>query len=456
MTADDRAHRPRASRTPRHLRQKMKLKVDLGTWAFAAFLLVVALAAAVAGVHDASLRGAGLGVTAVGAILAAVGVFLLIDAALLFQLGWRSSWPGGARLRPPCKSAVLVGFMLVILLGIAAFLAGIRAPGPQRPLALVLATMVIGASAAGLRFFRREAMGTVLRVGTAALGLVGVLIGVGQFWYQNQYAPTRAGRAVALKVSLERVARQKGYDVVRANLDYENIAGRSVWVIGSAYTLTGSRLVPCLRPPIAARVKHVFDHMLIDPQRSFMTNVREERPGAVLAAGKFVADGKRLDPSVPSRRSYVLFVPRGRYQLLRLRAELFAISSSVQLSQRRDPTFTTFPGDNELYGLWHVDDDSWLHDLISGRERWVVLRYELVDLNRKESATRVSPDLRVTARFPDPTWSAGMPGKALVERLFTTPKPSDSSEPFADSELALEPVAKASAHERKALACRPG
>jgi hypothetical protein len=32
-----------------------------------------------------------------------------------------------------------------------------------------------------------------------------------------------------------------------------------------------------------------------------------------------------------------------------------------------------------MYGFWHVDDDSWLNDLVSGRERWVVIRYELVD-----------------------------------------------------------------------------
>ena len=187
-------------------------------------------------------------------------------------------------------------------------------------------------------------------------------------------------------------------------------------------------------------LQQIINGFLPDPQRTrFMADVWEERPATVLVAGKFVGDGKRLDADVSSRRQLVFHVRRGRYQLLRFRAQLFAIPASVQLSQRTLPEYTTFRGDNDLYGFWHVDDDSWLHDLVYGRDRWVVMRYELVS---RPDAPVTSPDLRVTARFPDPTWSEGKPSAASVQKLFAKPQPSDASEPFADTELALEEVAE--------------
>lgn len=168
-----------------------------------------------------------------------------------------------------------------------------------------------------------------------------------------------------------------------------------------------------------------------------MTDVWEKQPADVLAAGKFVGDGKRLDAGVASTRDFIFQVPRGRYQLLRFRAQLFAIPATVQLSQRTLPVWASFAGDNNLYGFWHIDDDSWLHDLTYGRERWVVMRYELA----APRARSISPDLRVTARFPDPTWSKARPDQAAVLRLFAQRQASDASEPFVDTELALQPVA---------------
>jgi hypothetical protein len=80
-----------------------------------------------------------------------------------------------------------------------------------------------------------------------------------------------------------------------------------------------------------------------------------------------------------------------------------------------------------------------------------VIRYELV---ARPQATATSPDLRVTARFPDATWSKARPDRAGIEALFEQAQPSDASEPFADTELALEDVAQPSAQETTAHGCR--
>src|SRR5207302_11046540 len=107
------------------------------------------------------------------------------------------------------------------------------------------------------------------------------------------------------------------------------------------------------------------------------------------------------------------------------------------------------PGDHELYVFWHVDDDSWFHDVVVGRGRWVVIRYELVKIGHRNKDTQVFQTLRVTARFPDPTWSEARPSNNKVEGLFAGPAPSDASEPFADAELAGAPIATPTKEEVK-------
>jgi hypothetical protein len=405
----------------------------LRVYAFTAFALAVGAAAIVVGLHDAALAPASLGGAVGSVVLLAFGVVLLVAAWELVVL---SRDPGWYRDEPPrCKAVVLVALLLTALLGLYVFLSAIRAASAQWPLVLVVGIVLIVVALLGLRFFARDARVTLPRLGTIALGLLGTIIGTWQFWYQHEYVPSHTGTAVTLDVGLRLDRKGTSYNAVRVTLEYQNVGDASVSVIGSAYTLTGSRIVRCRRPATADAVQRIFRGFLPDPQRTrFMSDVWEKQPATVLAAGKFVGDGKRLDADVPARRELIFVVPRNRYQLLRFRAQLFAIPSSIRLSERKQPQYERFAGDNNLYGYWRVDDDSWLHDLVYGRERWVVTRCELVT---RPKAPATAPDLRVTARFPEPRWGEGRPSKDYVDRLFEKPEPSDSSEPFAATELPL-------------------
>jgi hypothetical protein len=109
--------------------------------------------------------------------------------------------------------------------------------------------------------------------------------------------------------------------------------------------------------------------------------------------------------------------------------------------------------DNEVYGFWQVVDDSWLHDLLYGRERRIVIRYDLVNAKRPTVAT-TADDVSVRARFPNPTWRDQEPSKSLVDRLFAQPDFTDSSIPFSASELPLESVTQPTAKDPSI--CRGG
>ena len=417
-------------------------------YALAAFFLILGVASIVVGAHDAALAQPTLGETAASALLLVGGILLVAAAASLDRLVRRTPWK--SRKRPPCHPTVLMACLVTIVFGVYVLFSGLGTPAQQRWIVVAVALVIIGAAVLGLVLFGRDVELTLPRVGTAvALTLLGTAIGAWEFWYQHQYVPAHAGGAVSLKVKLTRAGEQGAFDVVRATVDYQAIGGRSVAAVGSVYSLTGSRVVRCPRSATVKQVEGAFKGALLDPQRiRFMADVLEQPP-SVLAAGKFVADGKRLDPDVPADREFVFLVPKHRYQLLRFRAQLFAVPASVPLSRRMRPKYTTFGG-NQLYGYWRIDDDSWLHDLLTGRERWLVMRYDLVDPTSKVNQRKppetalVSQALHVVARFPDPTWSAGLPSRKATERMFSGARTinslelSDASEPFADSELPLE------------------
>jgi hypothetical protein len=415
---------------------------------FCLFLLLLGAALIVIGGHDAALAGSTLAVTTASASLLFVGIFLVAAAWRLDRLWRRDSWKSGAR--PPCHPVILAAFVVTILFGLYLMFAALgTSEGAQRLIVVVVALVIVAVAALGLLFFGPDVKLTLPRVGAVALGLVGTTLGAWQFWYQNQYVPSHAGGTVKLQARLRQIGHAGRFDVIGAALDYETIGGKSVSVVGSAYTLTGSNIVACPRSATVSRVRDYFSGFLLDPQKvRFMADVVEQAP-TVLAAGKFVADGKRLDPNVPADREFVFYVPHRRFQLLRFRAQLFAVPASLRLSQRTPPTFLPIPGDNELYGYWHIDDDSWFHDLVFGRERWLVMRYELVDpgnaVDRRKPAkvASASPVLHVLARFPNATWQHGRPSAQATEALFANPgainaqEPRDASEPFADSELSL-------------------
>jgi hypothetical protein len=147
-------------------------------YAFAASLAALALAAAVIGVHDASLAGGGLGGTLGSAALVAIAVVLAIAAWQLAGLTRHRTWENG--VRPPCKPIVLVAFLLTILVGVYTFFSAIRSPGPQRPFVVAGAALPVLLGLGGLSFFGRDARVTLPRLGTIALGFVGTILGAWQ------------------------------------------------------------------------------------------------------------------------------------------------------------------------------------------------------------------------------------------------------------------------------------
>lgn len=426
---------------------------------FAGFFSLAGIAALVVGAHDATLHGSGLGVLFPGLLLLlAGGVF--IGAAWKLIRAARSPKEHEKRSLS-CEPPVPLAFLVSILLGVYVFFGALAGTGPQRAIVITVSVAFMAAGAVGLGLFWGDIEVSVVRVGaTVALTVTGLLVGVWEFWYQNAYVPSHLDRAVSVQVSLKKLRTQGRYDLLSATFGYQDIGSRAVVVLGSVYTLTGSTVIACPRSETPKRERPLFKGQLPDPQRSrFMYPVWEIQPATILAAGTFAPQGRRLAPSAPASRQLILYVPHNRYQLLRLRAQVLAISASVPLAAK--PPVPKNTGDQDIYSLWQLRDGGWFQSLLSGSRGWIVTRYEIVNPESKANHDNADPDLRVIAKFPNSTWSGNQPNAAQIRKLFppNRPPPLSETETFADAELpVVAPVARPTAKELKqaSKSCKPG
>lgn len=227
------------------------MRPQLAVYAFAVFFAILGGAALVVGAHDVAITSGTVGLTALSVLLIGVGIVLIVAAYELVKLKRRSDLIEGER--PRSRAIVLAALLSTIFVGIYMFFAAIRTSGTQHLVVIVTALVVVVIAALGLRYFGRGSRMTTRRVeGAIAVGVLGIVLGVSQFWFQNQYGPAHAGRAVVLKTYLTRTGEQSGYDVIRARIDYEAVGGRSVSAIGSTYTLAASNVVRCHRTATAS------------------------------------------------------------------------------------------------------------------------------------------------------------------------------------------------------------
>ncbi len=419
---------------------------------YAAFLAVYGAAQVVIGGHDIAFAPGALDVLAFGLISFAAGVAQLVAAACLVRV-LRQPWPSGTR--PGCSPVVPLAFAAGAIIAGYVALTAFRTAN-HNDTVVVVTLVLVAVSLSGLAVFARDVRSVGIKIGAIALGLLGTVASIGQFWYANDYTPSHVGRGIVLTTHLGRVSQNKGIVAVRASIDAENVGNSSVLVLGSAYSFTGEQLFRCFRQSTVKRVAGVFSGQIPDPQAARFTRyVRNQQPRLV-TAGKFLGDGLRLDPGQQISKDFIFYVPAGSFQLLALRAQVFVIRSDIRLGIAADdfraPVLN--PDDGDSYEFWRVDDRSWLHALITGPNRWIAVRYEFGVYKHPQ---RLIPTLRANVRFPAPSWSASPPSVAATAALFAASplgQTADASEPFSDSEMPFSPVPDPTAADAAKFHCQ--
>jgi hypothetical protein len=394
----------------------------------APLLTVVGGAALVVGAHDAFLPAASLTTVLTGTLMLLAGAVAVLGAVVLFAR------PQLVRDRErPWARVVFAAFVCSTLIAVYVLAAALRSE-ERNPVAAPIAALAFLAGALGALYFARGLTLRARDIGASALGLAGTVFAAWQLWYTNEYVPSRAGASVELSAAVTVLDTAGERSSGRVTLTTRNRSSRDLIVVGSAYTLLGTTLGAEPAPPDSDRAARAFRGVLRDPQATRFARSTRERSPELLTAGKFVGDRETLRAGAEQTRHYAVTFPSRCFDGLRLRAEAFAVGD-LDLTLTKPPVVRRSERDGYVYISWFVDPGSWLKSLVEAPYRWVVIRYEIPDV------TALSPPdfIRVTARFPSPSWSSDPPTLEAAERLFATPVGDARrlSEVYANDEVPL-------------------
>lgn len=343
----------------------------------AAFLGLAGLFGVVVGGHDLTLPDEPFSVTIGGAVLLAFGILGIVASVALgwaaFGLGPMREWIGRTAMSACLAVAAVAAFFVIGELA-----------SYETNAIIVLLAVVIGAVALGaLLFLRHATRVSVGKVGPTVIALIGTAFGVFQFWFAQQYVPTRQPAALEATAALEPVGSVvDGLDAYRATVVLKNVGKTKVLAMAGAYHVSGTTIPAKEVEPTPRKVLDPLLTLALDPYGPRFSRHSGLGPAPeIVQAGKLFAENRYFEPGEQVSRQFAVFVPPCRYTLLRLRGH--AVVAKGTLLRIRDGVVGSDVFEDEaggtkrmgVYNQWAIKDDSWTHDIFEGKEHSILVNY---------------------------------------------------------------------------------
>jgi hypothetical protein len=165
---------------------------------------------------------------------------------------------------------------------------------------------------------------SILAKGLASLGIsAGLIWGVVQFWYSNQYVPSTFGAALVISPTLTDVGQLQGLRRLTAEVTIKNTSSTRIRAITSLYKVEGLQGIK--------RVRNEAEFFSgFDPVQGNRTASRfgQERTVEVLQFGKLLEDNWYFEPGEELKTQFLIHAPHDKYVSLRLTADIVMAKGS--------------------------------------------------------------------------------------------------------------------------------
>lgn len=171
-----------------------------------------------------------------------------------------------------------------------------------------------------------------------ALGVLGVAVTVGNFWYTTYYSPATSAPTLTLAVSMTRGASHDGLVPITATLSVKNTAKTRVFMLGNVVNVWGLTISARTDESDAAYAADMLNvasevqsgaHSALE-QYAYVRH-SSENPHIVYSIVPFLSREIWFDPGEEVTRTFVFHVPEDRYGTLRLYFYAFVGRKSVVL-----------------------------------------------------------------------------------------------------------------------------
>jgi hypothetical protein len=346
--------------------------------AVAVFLGLTGAFGFIVGGHDVGLPDEPFSVTIGGAFVLLAGL-LALTASIPLALVARRRWPMRDWIGRAAMSACLAVAMVA-----AFFVVAEVSSFDTNGVIIAVAALVFAGGVAGLAFLLVATRVTLGKVGTTLIGVLGTAFGVFQFWFAQQYVPTRQPAALEATATLEPAGiASNGLRAFRATLVLENVGKTKVIALAGAYHVSGSTIPRREVDPSPKNVLEPFLSTSVNPYATrFSRHAGLGEAPEIVQAGRLFAENRYFEPGEQVTRRFIVYTPAcGSHTMLRLRAH--AVVAKGTLIRIRDSvvgsgTFEDTVDDRDRMGVytqWAIKDDSWIHDILEGKEHSILVNY---------------------------------------------------------------------------------
>jgi MFS family permease len=214
--------------------------------------------------------------------------------------------------------------------------------------------------------------------GMAGFFTLSALIGGAQLWYTSQYLPESLGASLSVQSHLTREGVQGGEEVVKLTLSIQNTGQTQAKILASLYRVTAA---PVVATTMSDRtIRNELDEPAMDSHS--VSRFRHPFRWDVVQAGRIFAERSWLDPEERYVTSALVYLPRGRYDVVRSKSVvLLSKGKALTLDEAKGEKYDlTEPKQTvrEVASVWPIEETSWFRQLTrSDRELkidWITSR----------------------------------------------------------------------------------
>jgi hypothetical protein len=336
----------------------------------AIFMMAVGCSGSIVGFHDATLRDESGSVNAAGAVILLVGLLLIAAGVmlLLFALNiWQIQLWSGRLVLAAC---------LVAAISAAAFVIAESRSLEKDNWVTGIATAIFGLAIASFIFLQSRTRATLGKVGVFLVGLLATAFGVFQFWYAQQYVPTHKPPALSLSAVLEPAGERGSRALYKATITVKNTGSVKVIAFTGTFFVSGVNY----KPPAGHALRKILNPLIkppgADPYLLRFSRDYVETKFTPVEAGKLFPDNRYFEPGDELTREYVVAVPKGKYDLLSLRTNAVVAKGVLRLGPSPISSGLAPPKRIAVFVDYRIIDDSWIHDIVSGREHFIQIVWD--------------------------------------------------------------------------------
>lgn len=194
---------------------------------------------------------------------------------------------------------------------------------------------------------------------------LGAVVSGAQLWYTSQYVPAHQAPSLTAESKLRQLPDASGLEAARLTLTVSNTSQTQARILGSVYRVSATRLLPALRETDAEVARQARRPEVLGLP---VLRYRREANWDLVQTGRVLPEGYWLDPGEKFSTSALVYVPHGRYDVLRSQAVLLIAKGgalTVDVSRVHVRPFRRLFG-QLAWGVearWAIDDTSWFRDL---------------------------------------------------------------------------------------------